>query len=361
MLEIWLNTFFILFIVGSITALANLAEQHHRLRPLLQTVILGTNMLILLFVPLAAFNPDVELGWGDLVGAFLVATLGGALAAALLLRRMRAWCARFFPRHLPPPAHFSMPIPVIQDGVLSSTPHPAPSNHTPTEGGFNPDSMTHMWALILVVQFLTFQFASFFLVGGLEGIAEDIGVNYGTLLANFLPTVLIPIIGVGLFIRRNPGAALRRLGIKPMGLKDLAISIGVSGVATVVLLMLVGIVVGIWSQLVSPETFEAQNIASNALAESVNTLGLAFLLALTAGIGEEIAFRGALQPIFGFWFTAFVFVLAHLQYTLTPAALLILIVALAFGLIRKYLDTTTAILTHFLYNFIPLALTVLLT
>ena len=106
------------------------------------------------------------------------------------------------------------------------------------------------------------------------------------------------------------------------------------------------------------ETFDEQTKASEALSESINTIGMAFLLAALAAVGEEIAFRGALQPVFGFWPTAVLFALTHLQYTLTPASLIIFGVAIAFGWIRQRYNTTTAMLTHFLYNFIPLALTV---
>jgi membrane protease YdiL (CAAX protease family) len=84
-------------------------------------------------------------------------------------------------------------------------------------------------------------------------------------------------------------------------------------------------------------------------------MGLAFLLAATAAVGEEIAFRGALQPVLGFLPTAIIFAMTHIQYTLTPAWLIIFGVALAFGWIRKHYNTTVSILTHFLYNFIPLA------
>src|SRR5207247_4258871 len=34
-------------------------------------------------------------------------------------------------------------------------------------------------------------------------------------------------------------------------------------------------------------------------------------ISLSAGIGEEILFRGALQPILGIWWTSFIFTVAH--------------------------------------------------
>lgn len=82
------------------------------------------------------------------------------------------------------------------------------------------------------------------------------------------------------------------------------------------------------------------------------------MLATSAAISEEIAFRGALQPVFGFWATALIFALTHMQYALTPATLIIFGVAVAFGWLRMRYNTTVAIVTHFFYNFIPLALNV---
>ncbi|MBN2304887.1 MAG: CPBP family intramembrane metalloprotease [Anaerolineae bacterium] len=125
---------------------------------------------------------------------------------------------------------------------------------------------------------------------------------------------------------------------------------------TIALIIFVAAASMVWMTMVSDETREDQTQASEALADSVNTLGLAFLLAATAAVGEEIAFRGALQPVFGFWPTAIIFALTHAQYTLTPAWLIIFGVAVGFGWIRQRYNTTVAILTHFLYNFALLSI-----
>jgi membrane protease YdiL (CAAX protease family) len=92
------------------------------------------------------------------------------------------------------------------------------------------------------------------------------------------------------------------------------------------------------------------------LSNSLNTLSAAFVLSLTAALGEEIAFRGALQPIFGLWPTTILFALIHIQYTLTPATLIIIAVGLGLGWLRRKFNTTAAILGHFLYNFMLIAL-----
>jgi membrane protease YdiL (CAAX protease family) len=213
-----------------------------------------------------------------------------------------------------------------------------------------------MWAGVIVIYFVGFQALNYFLADGLEGLADEIGVNYSILIANFIPMIVIPLMGVGLFMRRDWRQSMLRLGIRPLSLMDFLKSVGISGVVTFGLVVWAIIVGLIWQGLVSEETLREQTEASNALADSITTLGLAFAVAVTAGVGEEIAFRGAMQPVFGFWFTTVIFVAAHTQYALTPAWLIILVVALAFALLRKYFDTTTAIMTHFLYDFTLLIL-----
>lgn len=118
--------------------------------------------------------------------------------------------------------------------------------------------------------------------------------------------------------------------------------------------IVVAVLALIWQQVVSPETFEAQNETSRAISESINTIQLALAVAFTAAVGEELTFRGGLQPIFGFWFTAIVFTAAHIQYTLTPASLIIFVVAIALGWLRESFNLWAAIAAHFVYNFVGL-------
>ncbi len=241
-------------------------------------------------------------------------------------------------------------------------PTPPPTRSTESgEGyqvrGFNTRSTVHMVALIFCLYLLGMQLVSFVLGGGLEGVAEDFagGLSALDLIANGLPQVIIPLLGVGIGLRRSWSQTLKRLGLERPSLEGVGVAIAI----TFALLMFVGLVVGIWQAVVPEDIFEEQTEASDALTANIDTLGMALLLATSAAVGEEIAFRGALQPVFGFWPTAVLFALTHLQYTLTPASAIILVVAVAFGWIRQRYNTTVAILTHFLYNFIPLALSIL--
>ncbi len=95
------------------------------------------------------------------------------------------------------------------------------------------------------------------------------------------------------------------------------------------------------------------------LLKAFNTLPLALLLSGLAGVSEEILFRGALQPIFGIWLAALFFALSHLQYALTPATLIIFVVGLGLGWLRQRRNTTTAIIAHFVYDFVQLAISIL--
>jgi membrane protease YdiL (CAAX protease family) len=62
--------------------------------------------------------------------------------------------------------------------------------------------------------------------------------------------------------------------------------------------------------------------------------------------------------VFGLWPTTIFFALVHIQYTLTPATLIIVVVGFGLGWLRRRYNTTPAIVTHFLYNFVSIALVI---
>ncbi|NDJ79202.1 MAG: CPBP family intramembrane metalloprotease [Chloroflexi bacterium] len=253
---------------------------------------------------------------------------------------------------LPRPVTSGQPMP----GMTSASPEQRPGRSYQVRG-FNPASTVHMVALIMCVYFWGVQVINFILGGGLEGVAEGFegSITVMDLIINGLPQVLLPILGVGIGLRRNWPQTRQRLGLQMPDLEGAVMAFA----ATFVLLVFVFFSSIIWQELVSEETLEEQTQASEALADSIGGIGIAFLIAVQAGVGEEIAFRGALQPVFGFWATTALFVLTHMQYTLTPAALIILGVAMVFGWLRQRYNTTVAIMAHFLYDFVLLALSLL--
>jgi len=82
----------------------------------------------------------------------------------------------------------------------------------------------------------------------------------------------------------------------------------------------------------------------------------ALTLGLAAGLGEEVLFRGALQPRFGLLFTTLLFTVSHTQYTVSPALVEIFVVGLILGLVRDRRSTTLAILVHAAYNIMQVVL-----
>lgn len=85
----------------------------------------------------------------------------------------------------------------------------------------------------------------------------------------------------------------------------------------------------------------------------------AFYLSVCAGVGEEIFFRGALQPLFGIWFTAIFFVAIHGYYSYKVwrktvfGLLLTFFIALIGWAAREY-SLWHAIAAHFSYDFVLL-------
>jgi membrane protease YdiL (CAAX protease family) len=75
------------------------------------------------------------------------------------------------------------------------------------------------------------------------------------------------------------------------------------------------------------------------------------VLGVSAGVGEEVLVRGALQPRVGLVWASLLFAAGHVQYTWF-GMLTIMMLGITLGLIRKYANTTTAIVVHGLYDII---------
>jgi|FLYN01.1.fsa_nt_gi membrane protease YdiL (CAAX protease family) len=225
-------------------------------------------------------------------------------------------------------------------------------------GFYNPLSSVHTTALVLALLAVSVFFGQFVQQGGQAGLVEALrdsnSLVASSVIFDAILRVVIAFLGVGLAIRRTLPQSLARLGLRLPTRDDIRWGIG-GGVAIYVSFL---ITATIWVALVSPEQFEEQTNAASQIAQMFNTLPLALILAVSAAVGEEILFRGALQPVFGWIPTSILFALLHIQYTLTPATLIIFVVSLGLGWVRMRQSTTAAIIAHFLYDFVPLALQV---
>jgi membrane protease YdiL (CAAX protease family) len=228
-------------------------------------------------------------------------------------------------------------------------------------GEYNPESSVHTTALVLVLLSVSVFVGQFVQQGGLSGLADalqgDDSLVASSLLLDAVLRVAVAFLGVGLAIRRTLPQSLERLGLRLPTTDDLRWGIG----GGIVLYAIFLVTAAVWVRSVSPEQFEEQTSAANQIAQMFNTLPLALILSISAALGEEILFRGALQPVFGWIPTSIFFALLHIQYTLTPATLIIFLVSLGLGWLRKRQSTTAAIIAHFLYDFVPLALQVIIS
>jgi uncharacterized protein len=104
--------------------------------------------------------------------------------------------------------------------------------------------------------------------------------------------------------------------------------------------------------------FSARTKTAKATVDSYSRLDLRgsnpLWIALAAGFGEELLFRGALQPHLGIWLTSALFVLAHTKaYRFDAMTIRVLIqaagifvVSVAFGFIAQHAGLITAMIIH---------------
>ncbi|HVU11168.1 MAG TPA: type II CAAX endopeptidase family protein, partial [Phototrophicaceae bacterium] len=228
----------------------------------------------------------------------------------------------------------------------------------PASATYDPESPVHTTAWVLTLALIAITVGDFVLNGGIAGMAQSLQANsvgIGDILYEDALWVFAATLGIGLFLRRSPQQALARLGLRLPTAQDMnwGMIVGLVMIGLVIIFSL------IWSNLVSAQVMQQETAASDQLAASINSLPLALVISAVVAIGEEIFFRGALQPVFGIWLTSLFFSVLHTQYTLTPATLLIFVTSMGLGWLRQRYSTTASIIGHFFYNFIQLALALL--
>lgn len=207
-----------------------------------------------------------------------------------------------------------------------------------------PDNWLHVTAGVFAVMLigLSISIAANFDVVELS---REVGTNAVSVIIQDVFFVVIAFFGVGWMIRRDWKQLMKRLGLVKPSLKDIAMSIGF-------FFLLLAIVTAA-SIIVS--IFDPDSSLLDADDPTIEMIGgvtvlTAILFALGAGIGEEILFRGAIQPRFGIILTSIVFTIAHTQYLNLTSMSVLFALSLVFGYERKRLNTTACIITHTLYD-----------
>lgn len=173
-------------------------------------------------------------------------------------------------------------------------------------------------------------------------------VTTQSLAAGLLGYVVLAFAAVGLFVRRGWRESLARLGLaRPRAVDAVTI------VAATLGLWLLNAGVEGFERAALPRLWERDNAFGAALAGVLGP-GQILLLGLSAGIGEEITLRGALQPKLGIVLTSLLFAALHVQYSWF-AMLSLLVFGLLLGLIRQRSSTTVVIAVHALYDVLAVA------
>ena len=153
-----------------------------------------------------------------------------------------------------------------------------------------------------------------------------------------LPILALGFAGVGLGVSRGWRDSLTRLGIaRPTWWQALAAVLAALAVG------LVDVPANMLAYWLTPDALDA---ISAIVDKTQLGLGLALVFAVLAGISEEVLFRGALQPRAGIVITALLFTAIHVHYGATPIAASVFVAGLAYGWLRRHMNTTTAIMAH---------------
>ncbi len=235
-----------------------------------------------------------------------------------------------------------------------------------------PDSAVHTVGLLLLIAWLgsfTITLLSWDVqvhhaVSGLTGAMAKDG---GGITVNNLPFYMgltfvleagLILLGVGLFYRRNWRECMQRLDIRKPQWRDAAIALGGT-----VLLLGFSLLLNNFLKSNLPESYQDTLRVSQAASEAFkgdHLVWTAMAVALCAGIGEELLFRGLLQPVYGIVPTWLLFVLLHAHYGTTFALVMIALLGLVFSLLKARYGTTTTMILHTTYDFSAIMLPTLL-
>ncbi len=168
-------------------------------------------------------------------------------------------------------------------------------------------------------------------------------IDTGQLIASLVGLTLLALGGVGFLVRRGLRSTIDRLGLRVPTLAHLGVM-----VAGVITLYLLNLGVEAMQRAWFPGPWEHDQRINQLMAGGLG-LGGGLLLGVSAGVGEELAMRGALQPRLGLVFTAVVFAALHVHYSWIGMAT-ILLLGVVLGVIRDRTSTTVAILVHTIYD-----------
>ena len=216
-------------------------------------------------------------------------------------------------------------------------------------GSFLPQDALHITGLGLFFALLGFLGSQNILLPAPDIIAEEIGI--GAIIVQGLFFVGLALACVGYGIGRDAHQAKNRLDLRRISLVGVGAAVGVVLAGYVLAIVFNGLSIAF-----EPDTNRTIDENLDTLAGGQSAWIMAPVIGLTAGIGEELLFRGALQPRYGIILTSLLFTSLHSQYGLSFVLAGLFGLSILLGLVAKRFGTTHAIIAHTLYNTVAVAL-----
>ena len=223
----------------------------------------------------------------------------------------------------------------------------------------DPVSFVHAIALVLVIALVLIPPVPLLVNGAPPLLSPNLlgsgalGQNPGELARSEVYSLLFIIYAsflvVGLFIRRNFAEALDRLAFVRPTVRQVLFGLGMAVVLVVVFGLVDRGIAAVWGALGWPVTDEA---AYRQLFSGMLTPVGAVTAAVAAGVGEELAVRGVLQPVFGMVLPSLLFAALHAWQYSWDGLVSVFLAGLAFAWIRRRANTTTSAITHAVYDLI---------
>jgi membrane protease YdiL (CAAX protease family) len=160
---------------------------------------------------------------------------------------------------------------------------------------------------------------------------------------SLMTDLALALAGVGLGLTRGARETLERLGLGRITPRQLVMSV----LAALVLHGIVALLEHLESVLL-PSVHALEDRFGYEFVGLPPWVG-AVLTSVAAGVGEEVLFRGALQPRLGVLRTAGLFGALHVQYQI-PGMIVIVVIGVALGVLKERTSTTFTACVHVLYD-----------
>ena len=223
---------------------------------------------------------------------------------------------------------------------------------------FIPSSFPHLIALFILITASAYLFISINLPRlQIASLSLSIPLTIEPLSYGAIVLIILSFCGIGVYVSRSFKEALPRLALFKIGKIQLSLAIILIFVSyahdalwAIYTHRLIGQDLATELSYYTPSSF---TIAGSFLPSVIAAL----IITIVAAISEETLIRGALQPVFGILPSAIFHGLLHAQFAHTPAFIIKVAIWSTFiGLIKRYTNTTTAIVAHAGFNVVTILL-----